>query len=161
MVSKKSILCRLCIWLVNAALPIDNWHPCFCISSLVSGMNFSSYFPSNFFYNSSKNYTICKEKGCVRNLTESHHSDTSPFPNRPSAPPRPQPTPHGRRPWHWNAPSGVKLSPRRNLTITTVHPEVPFLRLFKKPRWVIGRFFGWTGKWEVQNQGSHKSIEIS
>ena len=36
MVTKKSILCELCIWLVNRGLLIDNWHPCFCISSLVS-----------------------------------------------------------------------------------------------------------------------------
>ena len=96
-------------------LLIDNWHPCFCISSLISGMNFPAAFLAIFSTTLPKpiHLIICKEKGCVCNLTESHHFDTSPFPNRPTSPtPRPRPTPHGRRPWHWNAPKRSEAEPK-------------------------------------------------
>lgn len=62
MVTKKSILCELCIWLVNRGLLIDNWHPCFCISSLVSGMNFPAAFLAIFSTTLPKTYTFAKKK---------------------------------------------------------------------------------------------------
>ena len=129
MVTKKSILCELCIWLVNRGLLIDNWHPCFCISSLVSGMNFPAAFLAIFLQLFQKPIHLQRKRLRLQSLTESRHFDTSPFPNRPSTPPEARtnsprtPAMTLERPKRSEA--EPKAEPDHHHSVT-VHPEVTF-----------------------------------
>ena len=84
---KKAYFAGFVFGLLRGACLIDNWHPCFCISSLISGMNFPAAFLAIFSTTLPKPIHLQRKRLRLQSLTEPHHFDTSPFPNRPSGPP--------------------------------------------------------------------------